>query len=348
VRIVDLRSDTATKPTPEMREAMKNAEVGDDVLAEDPTINELQELGASMVGKEAALFVTSGIQGNLIAILTHTRPGDDVICDAQSHVCVNMTGGVAALGGVTTNAVAAEPGGWMSPEAVEAAIQPPNCHLTHTSLVSVENTNNAAGGTVWTPQQVQDIADVCRRRGLKLHGDGARLFNSAVAQGVDVTELADPCDTVMFCLSKGLGAPVGSLLAGPADFIAEARRKRKMLGGGMRQAGVLAACGIISLTKMVGRLAEDHANAHKLAEAMADMPGISINLDSVQTNIIRFEFHSDRSDCAAFVDALAERGVLCLASYGSPKARMVTHNDVSADDIDHAIPIIREAAESLA
>ncbi len=348
MRIVDLRSDTATKPTPEMREAMKNAEVGDDVLAEDPTVNRLQELGASRVGKEAALFVTSGVQGNLLAILTHTRPSEDVICDAQSHVCVNMTGGVAALAGVTINAVAAEPGGWLSPEAVEAAVKPADCHLSRSALVSIENTNNAAGGTVWTRQQIRDVAHVCQRRGLKLHMDGARLFNSAVAQGVDVKELAEPCDTVMFCLSKGLASPVGSLLAGPADLIAEARRKRKMLGGGMRQAGVLAACGIISLTQMADRLAEDHAHARKLAEAMADMPGISIDLDNVQTNIIRFEFHSDRSDCAAFVDALAEQGVLCFASYGSPKGRMVTHNDVSADDIDHAIPIIREAAESLA
>ena len=248
MRIADLRSDTATRPTPEMRDAMGRAEVGDDVLGEDPTINELQELGAEMVGKEAAIFVTSGVQGNLIAILTHTRPGDDVICDRQSHVGANMTGGVAALAGVTTSPLDAEPGGWLRPEAVEAAIQPDDCHLTRSRLVTIENTNNAASGTVWTSDQIGHVADVCSRRGLKLHMDGARLFNAAVAQGVAARGLTGRCDTVMFCLSKGLGSPVGSLLAGPSDFVAEARRKRKMLGGGMRQAGVLAASGIISLT----------------------------------------------------------------------------------------------------
>jgi len=331
-----------------MREAMAAAEVGDDVLGEDPSINRLQDMGAERVGKEAALFVTSGVQGNLLAILTHTRPGDDVICDKQSHVCVNMTGGVAALGGVTTNALDAEPGGWLGPEAIEAAVKPDNCHLTHSALVCIENTNNAAGGTIWTQRQIDDTADVCKANGLKLHMDGARLFNSAVAQGVDVGELTAACDTAMFCLSKGLGSPVGSLLAGPADFVAEARRKRKMLGGGMRQAGVLAACGIVSLLKMVDRLADDHANARHLAEAMAEMPGIRVNLDNVQTNIIRFEFGETGDDSAAFAGKLGERGVLCMAGYGTPSGRMVTHADVSADDIEHAIPIIQEVTESLA
>ena len=348
MRIVDLRSDTVTKPTPEMREAMRTAEVGDDVLGDDPTVNALQELAADIVGKEDALFVASGVMGNLISILTHLRPGDDVICDKQSHVNVNMSGGVAALAGVTTNPVESGPDGTLGTAAVSAAIKPEDCHLTHTRLVSIENTNNAAGGTVWTPAQLHDLATACRENGLKLHIDGARLFNSAVAQGVDVKELTEHCDTVMFCISKGLASPVGSLLAGPRDFVAEARRKRKMLGGGMRQAGVLAACGVISLTKMVSRLAEDHSHARRLAEAMAAMPGIALSLDTVQTNIIRFEISSDSADCDTFVERLKEKGVLCLGGCGSGQGRMVTHKDVTREDIDLALSMIGEVAEALA
>lgn len=346
MRIVDLRSDTVTKPTPEMREAMRTAEVGDDVLGDDPTVNALQELAADIVGKEDALFVASGVMGNLIAILTHLRPGDDVICDKQSHVNVNMSGGVAALAGVTTNPVESGPDGTLETAAVSAAIKPEDCHLTHTRLISIENTNNAAGGTVWTPAQIHDLAAVCRDSGLKTHMDGARLFNSATAQGVDVKELTGQCDTVMFCISKGLASPAGSLLAGPRDFIGEARRKRKMLGGGMRQAGVLAACGVISLTKMVSRLAEDHRKARRLAEAMAAMPGITVRLDSVQTNIVRFELSCSGADCDTFVARLAEKGVLCLGGRGSGQGRMVTHKDVSAEDIDYAVSMIEEVAEA--
>lgn len=350
MRIIDLRSDTVTRPTPEMREAMKTAEVGDDVMGDDPSVNELQELAADMLGKEAALFVASGVMGNLLAIMSHLRPSEDVICDRQSHVNVNMTGGVAALAGVTTNPVQAEPGGWLRPDAVLAAIKPDNCHLTQSRLVSIENTNNAAGGTVWTPAQTHAVAAVCREHGLKLHQDGARLFNSAVAQGLDVKELTAPCDTVMFCTSKGLASPVGSLLVGPKEFIAEAHRKRKMLGGGMRQVGVLAACGIISLTRMVDRLSEDHVNARRLAEALASMPGIRMELGTVQTNIVRFTFQGEKGKCGELVEHLKGRGVLCL-SLGSPGAaqvRMVTHNDVSEADIDHALPIIEEVTEHLA
>lgn len=350
MRTIDLRSDTVTRPTPEMREAMRTAAVGDDVMGDDPTVNELQAMAAKMLGKEAALFVASGVMGNLIAIMTHLRPGDDVICDRQSHVSVNMSGGVAALAGVTTNPVDAEPGGWLAPATVGLAIKPDNCHLTRSRLVSIENTNNAGGGTVWAPSQIQAIAAVCRERGLKLHQDGARLFNSAVAQGVDVKELTAPCDTVMFCISKGLGSPVGSLLVGPEGFIAEARRTRKMLGGGMRQAGVLASCGIISLTRMVDRLGEDHVNARRLSETLAPLPGVRIDLDTVQTNIVRFAFQCENGGCEAFVDRLRDGGVLCL-SLGSPgqeQVRMVTHNDVSQDDIDVASRIITEVVESLA
>jgi len=347
VRIVDLRSDTVTKPTPEMREAMKTAEVGDDVLGDDPTVNALQELAADIVGKEDALFVASGVMGNLIAILTHLRPGDDVICDKQSHVNVNMSGGVAALAGVTTNPVESGPDGVLAPAAICGAIRPDDCHLTHSRLVSIENTNNGAGGTLWTPEQIRDVATVCREKGLKLHMDGARLFNSAVAQGVDVKQLTEHCDTVMFCMSKGLASPVGSLLAGPRDLIAEARRKRKMLGGGMRQAGVLAACGVISLTKMVTRLAEDHQNARRLAEAMASMPGVTVRLESVETNIIRFEISGAVADCEAFFERLKDRGVLCLDGRASNQGRMVTHKDVSAEDVDYAILMIREVTEGL-
>ena len=342
MRTVDLRSDTATRPTPAMRKAMAEAEVGDDVLSEDPTVNRLQDMAAERVGKEAALFVTSGVQGNLLAIMTHLRPGDDVICDVQSHVNVNMTGGVAVIAGATTNPVHATPDGWFGPDAVEQAIKPNDSHLTRSRLVCIENTNNAASGTIWTPQQVAAISRVCRERGLGFHCDGARIFNSAVAQGVHVQELVEPCDSVMFCVSKGMGSPVGSLLAGPADFIAQARRSRKMLGGGMRQAGVLAACGIVSLTEMIDRLADDHRNARGLAEAMADMPGIELRLANVQTNIVRFSFTSDKAGEADFVAALASRGVLCFPG------RMVTHNDVTAQDVDYAIGVMAEVTQSFA
>ncbi|MBM4085307.1 MAG: aminotransferase class I/II-fold pyridoxal phosphate-dependent enzyme [Planctomycetes bacterium] len=340
MRIVDLRSDTVTKPTPKMREAMRNAIVDDDVFGTCPTMNRLEEMAAEKVGKEAALFVASGVMGNLIATLVHTRPGDEVICDKSSHFNVNMTGGTAALAGITTCPLAVDAQGRLNPADVEAAIKADDCHLAKTRMVVFENTNNAAGGTVITPQDTAALAAVCRKHGLVLHMDGARVFNSAVAQGIDVKRLTADCSTVMFCISKGLGSPVGSLLTGPKEFIREARRKRKMLGGGMRQAGVLAACGIISLTDMIDRLADDHRNARTLAEGMAALPGFKINLQTVQTNIIYFEFSLPKLTCHQLVARLRDRGVLCLAL--GPRGRMCTHNDVNSDDISHALAVIAD------
>ncbi|MEE9604395.1 MAG: GntG family PLP-dependent aldolase [Candidatus Scalindua sp.] len=340
MRIIDLRSDTVTKPTLKMRQAMMEAEVGDDGFGEDPTTNKFEKMAAERLGKEDALFVASGVMGNLIAIMVYTKPGDGLICDKKAHINTMASGNTAALAGVTICPLDVDESGRFDMEELESCINLDDTRFPKTSLIVLENTNNLAGGTVVTPEETSKIYKIAKKYGLKLHLDGARIFNSAIAQGVDVAELTKDCDSVMFCISKGLASPVGSIIAGTKEFIAEARRKRKMLGGGMRQTGVLAACGIIALEEMIDRMKEDHDNARYLADGLAGIEGFSINLDTVQTNIIYFKFELPKVSCKRFVEDVSEKGVYTVyleRDYG----RMVTHKDLNRSDIDYALEVIK-------
>jgi threonine aldolase len=341
--VVDLRSDTLTLPTPAMREAMARAEVGDDVWEEDPTVQRLEAAAAARLGKEAALFVTSGTQGNLIAVLAQTRPGQEVLLDEDSHVFNYEGAGAALIGGVQTRPLRTARG-FLAPEQVRAALRPSNIHIPPTGLVCLENTHNRHGGTCCGPHEIAAVAEVAHEASVPVHLDGARLFNAAVALGRPAADFARSVDSVTFCLSKGLGAPVGSLLCGGKDLVHRARRLRKMLGGGMRQVGVLAAAGLVALDSMVDRLAEDHANCRRLAAGVAALPGIRVDLDSVQTNILIFR-----------VDPVGGAGELvsgCLArkvkihQIGPDAIRCVTHKDVDADDIERALDAFREITSS--
>src|SRR5262252_5712260 len=289
--IVDFRSDTLTLPTPAMRDAMAHADVGDDVWEEDPTVRRLEELAARRMGKDAALFVSSGTQGNLVSVLAQTRPGQEIILDADSHIFNYEVAGAAMFGGVQTLPLKTRRG-FLTPDQVREHVRPNNVHVPVTGLVCLENTHNRHGGTCCTPEEIAAVAAVAHDAGVPVHLDGARIFNASVALKRPVAEFARPVDSITFCLSKGLGAPVGSLVCGTREFIARARRARKMLGGGMRQVGILAAAGIVALESMVDRLAEDHANARRLAGGVAALPRIRIDLASVQTNIVIF--HVDR------------------------------------------------------
>lgn len=344
MQYLDFRSDTVTKPTPEMRRAMYEAEVGDDVYREDPTVNRLEARAAEILGKEAALFVPTGTMGNQVAVLTHTRRGEEVIVEAESHVFMYEVGGIAALSACQVRTV---PGvrGAMDPAAVEAAIRADNVHFPRTGLVCVENTHNRSGGCVLPPENVAAVAEVAHRHGIPVHMDGARIFNAAVALGRPAAELVAPVDSVMFCLSKGLAAPVGSLLVGSRDFIAEARRYRKLLGGGMRQAGVLAAAGLVALEMMVDRLAEDHANARRLAEGIAAIPGLKVDMETVQTNMVMVDIADGRWTAAALVQALKQEGVLCNDT-GLRRIRMVTHKDITAADVELALDAIARTVKA--
>lgn len=340
MRIIDLRSDTVTKPTLKMRQAMMDAEVGDDGFGEDPTTNKFEKMAAERLGKEDALFVASGVMGNLIAIMVYTKPGDGLICDKKAHINTMASGNTAALAGVTICPLDVDESGRFDMEELESCINLDDTRFPKTSLIVLENTNNLAGGTVVTPEETSKIYKIAKKYGLKLHLDGARIFNSAIAQGVDVAELTKDCDSVMFCISKGLASPVGSIIAGTKEFIAEARRKRKMLGGGMRQTGILAACGIIALEEMIDRMKDDHDNARYLAEGLAGIEGFSINLDTVQTNIIYFKFELPKVSCKRFVEDVSEKGVYTVyleRDYG----RMVTHKDLNRSDIDYALEVIK-------
>lgn len=345
-RIVDLRSDTVTKPTPEMRRAMAEAEVGDDVYGEDPTVNRLQELACEMLGKEAALFVPSGTMGNEIAVHVHTRPGTEVVLDCRSHIFLYELAGPAVLSQVQTRPVGSERG-IMPPEAVEAAIRAADDHEPGTSLLCVENTHNLAGGTVLPPDVMRAYRRICDAHGIPMHLDGARIFNAAAALGVPAVELARDADSVMFCLSKGLCAPVGSLLCGSREFIREAHRVRKLFGGGMRQVGVIAAAGIVALERMVERLAEDHEKARRLAEGLAELEGIRIDLASVQTNMVYADVSGAGLSGKQAVEALKGRGVLCL-SLGPTTLRFVTHHDVSMDDVRYTVEAVASMLAELA
>jgi threonine aldolase len=336
--MIDLRSDTVTKPTAAMRRAMREAEVGDDVYGEDPTVNRLQELAAEMLGKEDALLVTSGTQGNQVSILTHCRPGSEVILEAESHINCYEAGAAAALAGVQFCALQGERGAFSAAQAA-AAVREENIHYPPTALICLENTHNRAGGAVIPLEKMEAVYRVAHERKIPLHLDGARLFNAAVASGVPARGFAACADTVQICLSKGLAAPVGSVIAGPRDWIKEARRWRKRLGGGMRQAGVIAAPGIVALQTMVERLAEDHANARYMAERLAGLPGLRLDPAAVETNIVVAELTN--MTAFQFVDSLKTRGVL-VTRFGPQKVRFNTHKDISRRDVARALKIIKE------
>ena len=334
MEIIDLRSDTVTKPTPEMRQAMFQAEVGDDVYEEDPTIIELEKLGARMMGKEAGLFVASGTMGNQVAVMTHTGRGDELICEAEAHIYYSEVAGISVLAGVQPRTLPSVKG-ILSAETIEAAIRPVDIHQPRSGLICLENTHNRAGGTCYPLDTLAAIRKVADRNKIPVHIDGARIFNAAVAQRVTVDKIAQYADSVQFCLSKGLSAPVGSLLVGKADFIAKSRRYRKMLGGGMRQAGILAAAGLVGLRSMVDRLAEDHANARFLAESLATA-GFAIDLTTVQTNIVMIDVSRMGIKAIDFAAKLKKQGILASV-FGEYRIRMVTHNGITAADISRVV-----------
>ena len=334
MHMIDLRSDTVTKPTPEMRQAMYEAEVGDDVYGDDPTVNELERKAAERLGKEAALFVVSGTMGNLVALLTHCGRGDEVILGDKSHTFLYEQGGMAALGGISPHTVANQADGTLRLDDIGAAIRADNPHFPHTRLLCLENTHNVCNGAALPVAYMTRVAGFAHDRGLSVHLDGARVFNAAVALGVDVREIVRDVDSIQFCLSKGLSAPVGSMLCGDKDFIARARRARKVVGGGMRQAGVIAAAGIVALDKMTDRLADDHVRAKGLAEALAELPGVEVA--PVTTNIVYFTVTEESPKSPEQVEVeLRERGVL-LNSRGGGCFRAVTHVGIGDQDVKTA------------
>jgi threonine aldolase len=342
MEFIDLRSDTVTKPTPAMREAMAKAVVGDDVYNDDPTVNQLQELAAAKLGKEAGLFVPSGTMGNLAGILSHCNRGDEVIMGQRSHTFLHEGGGISTLGGVSSCQIKEQADGSLALDDVEAAIRADDIHEPVTKLVEIENTQNACGGVFQSPEYIQELADFAHARGLIVHMDGARVFNSAVAQGLDVKKLTGPVDSVTFCLSKGLGAPVGSVLCGNAEFIKKARRIRKHLGGGMRQAGIIAAAGIVALETMVDRLAEDHIRARYMAEGLSEITGIILSPGAPATNMIFFNLaDSVKLTTAQIEKKLEERGILTHAS-GPRRFRLVTHYMISDRDVDQTVSAFQE------
>jgi threonine aldolase len=335
MKAIDLRSDTVTHPTPAMREAMYRAEVGDDVYGEDPTVNRLERTAAEQLGKEAALFVVSGTMGNLVALLTHCGRGDEVILGDRSHTFRFEQGGMAALGGITPWPIPNQPDGTLRPEDIAEAVRADNAHFPHTRLVCLENTHNLCNGIPLTAEYTTRVAQLAHGRGLRVHLDGARIFNAAAALDTDARDLAREVDSVTFCLSKGLCAPVGSLLCGDADFIAQARRARKIVGGGMRQAGVLAAAGLVALEQMVGRLAEDHVRAKRLAEGLARISGITVT--PPRTNILYFQLTEGSARTQdEVVSGLAERGILLLGRLEG-RFRAVTHYWIGDEDIEETI-----------
>ncbi|HEY1014817.1 MAG TPA: low-specificity L-threonine aldolase [Herpetosiphonaceae bacterium] len=344
--MIDIRSDTVTKPSPAMREAMARAEVGDDVFGNDPTINRLQELAAAAVGKEAALFVASGTMGNLTALLAHCGRGQELLVGDESHIYHYEAGGASALGGLVYHLLPTDAQGQLPLDAVRAAVRPAyDSHAAPAGVICVESSHNRRGGVVPSLAYLAELRGVADELGLPVHMDGARLFNAAVALGVPAKAIADHVSTVQFCLSKGLGAPVGSIVAGPREWISRVHRLRKMVGGGMRQAGVLAAAGIIALTESPGRLAEDHANARLLAEGLAALPGVEIDLAAVQTNIVVFRLRDGLMAPEAFLAALRERGVL-MVGFGGDRIRAVTHVDVSAAQLREALEIVTSVLQN--
>jgi len=342
MKVVDLRSDTVTKPTPEMRRAMAEAEVGDDVYGEDPTVNRLEQRAAEIVGKEAALFVPSGTMGNTIALKLHTEHGQEVICEARSHVFNYELAMMGWFAGCIARPIQAERG-ILSWEQIWREIRKVSPHWAPTGLIEIENTHNMGGGAVYPLQAIREICDGAHAMGLKVHMDGARVFNAAEALNVPVRDIVAPVDTVMFCLSKALGAPVGSVLAGSAEHIAQARLYRKRLGGGMRQAGVLAAAGLIALEKHPAGLAADHANARLLVEGLSRIPGIRVDGAKVQTNIVICDVTETGMPASEFSAKLGSRGVR-INGINERQLRLVTHYDVDREACERALQVVAEVA----
>jgi threonine aldolase len=322
-----------------MREAMNNAEVGDDVYQEDPTVNQLEELAAKKMGKEAALFVPSGTMGNLIAVLTHCQRGDEVILEMDSHIYYYEVGGMSAVAGVIPRLIIGDKG-IPDPQDIKKALRDENLHYPKTTLICLENTHNRAGGTIAPPEVIEEICQLAHQRNIQVHLDGARIFNAAVALNIKPAFLTENVDSVMFCLSKGLSAPVGSILAGSKEFIQRARKNRKMLGGGMRQAGILATAGIIALEQMMERLKEDHKNARILGEGLADISRIKVDLETIQTNMVYFDLQESGMNAYQFLSKLAEYNILGLPRPPT-KVRLVTHYGISEEDINTTIKVIK-------
>jgi threonine aldolase len=340
---VDLRSDTVTQPTPVMRAAMASATVGDDVYGEDPTIIKLEEMAAERLGKQAGLFVASGTMGNLVALLTHCGRGDEVILGARSHTFLYEVGGISALGGIHSCQLREQPDGSLDLDEVAEAIRPDDVHDPVTRLVCIENTHNRCGGTFQPPSYIRELCDLAHRQGLQVHMDGARVFNAAAAQGLAASELTAPVDSVTFCLSKGLCAPVGSVLCGSSSFIQRARRIRKQVGGGMRQAGILAAAGIISLESMTGRLVEDHARARRLADGLRNLDGLVLDEGSPATNIIFMNLSPHVKISASQVAAkLKEYGVLVGLPGGERRFRLVLHYYIDDAGVEKTVSAFRQ------
>lgn len=342
MKMIDLRSDTVTKPTPEMREAMAKAEVGDDVFGEDPTINRLQEMAAEKMGKEAGLFVSSGTMGNLLAVLVNCQRGDEVIMGDLAHTFLFEGGGISALGGIFPHTIKNQPDGTINLNDIEGAVRPDDIHQPPSRMVILENTHNRCGGVVVSEEYTKAASEVCKKHHLLLHLDGARIFNAAAVLGVPAERLAGPADSVTFCLSKGLSAPVGSVLCGKKEFILRARRIRKMLGGGTRQAGVLAAAGIVALEKMTTRLAEDHVRASRLAKGLAEIPGTRFDLGMPQTNMVFLTVDETiKLSTTEIAAKLAEKGIRVSVT-GDHRYRLVTHYWIDDSDIEFTIAAIKE------
>ena len=339
---LDLRSDTVTKPTPEMREAMAEAEVGDDVYGDDPTLNRLEELAGYMLGKEAAVFVPSGTMGNLIALMVHCQRGDEAIVGDKSHIYLNEAGGISALGGIIPNPIPNQNDGTLGLDDILASIRTEDVHHPITRLICLENTQNSCGGIPLTLEYIQQVGALARTRNLFFHIDGARIFNAATALNIDVKDLVAPADSVMFCLSKGLSSPIGSILVGTKKFIARARHIRKMLGGGMRQVGIVAAAGIISMEKMTKRLGEDHQRAKKLADGLRNITGVILDEDTPHTNMIYFNLAEHVPfDEKIVCEKISKYGI--LVDWASPRRfRLVTHYWVDEHAVAKTIEAFRE------
>ncbi len=345
-KTIDLRSDTVTKPTAAMRRAMAAAEVGDDQYGEDPTVRRLEARFADLVGKEAALFVASGTMGNLVALLSHCGRGDEAILGDESHIFWYESGGAATLGGIPCNLLPTDPSGQLDPAAVARTIRPSRPGYPPTGIVCLENTHNRCGGTVLSPAYLRQVTTEAHERGVPVHLDGARIFNAAAALGLPPAAIAAEVDTVQSCLSKGLAAPVGSLVAGDASFVETARRNRKLLGGAMRQVGVIAAAGLVALDTMIARLPEDHARARRLAEGLAEIPGVSVDLATVQTNIVIFRPPADL-DPKRLILTLADRGIR-ISDYGTRGLRLVTHYEIDDEAVAIALSALTDALTPVA
>lgn len=345
MKIIDLRSDTVTHPTAEMRQAMSEAEVGDDVYGEDPTVNRLEKIAAERMGKEAALFTTSGTQSNLIAVLTHTKHGDEIILGSEAHILWYEVGGASAIGGVIMRTIPNDKDGRFTLNDIELAIRDKGLHFPETTLLCLENTHNRCGGAILTAHYTKEVCDLAHEHGISVYLDGARIFNAAIALDTPASSLTESVDSVSFCLSKGLSAPVGSLLCGKRVFIEKARKFRKMLGGGMRQVGILAAAGIVALETMVDRLREDHTNAQRLAQGLTNIKGISLERNNVPTNIVVFSLSPELS-VNGFTRGIEKVGVK-IGLRGRNLFRAVTHHMVSSEDIDEAIRRIETICHEL-